>query len=339
MIAGLDGKGVLAGLGAVAFLAAGIVVGSRTLRYYDPILLTYTFGALFSAFAVAYRYAVWLQRPPTSLYVRRGFRLLRRGGLARNLLFVLRAAFENLAAHRFIRRRSFSRWFVHFLIAWGSLIAGAVTFPLVFGWLHFESVPERPETFRAVFLGVTLLRFDVDSPVRFVLFNLLNLSAVMVIVGAGLALRRRLKDPASLSRQQFGNDLVPLLLLLAIAFTGLLLTFSTHALRGAGSQALSLLHAVTVSLALLYVPFGKFFHVFQRPAHVAVILYRREGAQGPSAACRRCGAPFAPAVHVGDLRDVTAAMGFSLDLDTCPACKRRALGVAQARALAGGARG
>jgi len=339
MIAGLDAKGALAGLSAVLVLAAGIVVGSRNLRTYDPILLTYTFGALSSAFAVAYRYAVWLQRPPTALTVRRGFQLVRRGRVARNLAFVARAAFANLAAHRFIRRRGFMRWCVHFLIAWGCLIAGAVTFPLVFGWLHFESLPDRPETFRAVFLGVTLLRFDLDSPVRFVLFNLLNLSAVMVIVGAGLALRRRLRDPASMSRQQFGNDLVPLILLLAISFTGLLLTFSTHALGGAGSQALSLIHAVTVSLALLYVPFGKFFHVFQRPAHLAAILYRRENVNGPQAACRRCGGPFAGAMHVNDLKALTTSMGFSLDLDTCPACKRRAIGVAQGRLRAEVGRG
>ena len=44
-----------------------------------------------------------------------------------------------------------------------------------------------------------------------------------------------------------------LLLLMAISLTGLMLTFSTHFLRGAGYSVLSLVHAVTVS-ATLYVP-------------------------------------------------------------------------------------
>src|SRR3954470_20153293 len=102
----LDRAGALAGLGVMIVLAAGIVLGSRNLRNYDPVLLTYTFGVLFSAFAVAYRYAIWLQRPPTKIWVRRGLSLVRRGSLLGNLLFVFRAASVTLGAQRFIRKRS-----------------------------------------------------------------------------------------------------------------------------------------------------------------------------------------------------------------------------------------
>src|SRR6185295_11940892 len=120
-------------------LSEGIVAGSANLRHYDPVLLTYTFGVVFSAFATVYRAALWLQRPPTQMFLKRFLGLLRDGNPVRNLLFVMKAAGVNLAAQRFIRKRSFSRWLTHFLIAWGTMIAGAFTFPLVFGWLHFET--------------------------------------------------------------------------------------------------------------------------------------------------------------------------------------------------------
>jgi MFS transporter, NNP family, nitrate/nitrite transporter len=331
----LDRRGMLAGFGAMLLLAVGIVFGSGNLRNYDPVLLTYTFGVLFSAFAVAYRFAVWLQRPPTKLYLRRGLELIRRGNILRNLVFVFRAATVNLAAHRFIRKRSFTRWLIHFLIAWGTMIAGAVTFPLVFGWLHFTTRLDDPETYRVMLFGLCVGEFSTQSLLRYVMFNLLNVSAVMVITGVGLALHRRLREAGSMSRQQFGNDIVPLLLLLAISLTGLMLTFSTHFLRGAGYTVLSLVHAVTVSATLLYIPFGKFFHIFQRPLHLAVILYRRDCEAAPPARCRRCGDGFAGAMHVADLKKVMTEVGFALDLDLCPKCKRRRLGLAQAKAIHG----
>ncbi|MBI3854831.1 MAG: MFS transporter [Planctomycetes bacterium] len=335
----LDRKGVVAGAGAMALLAAGIVFGSRNLRNYDPILLTYTFGVLFSVFAVAYRYAVWLQRPPTKMFLKRGFELLRRGNLAKNLAFVFRAATVNLGAQRFIRKRSFTRWLIHFLIAWGTMIAGAVTFPLVFGWLHFSTRLDDPETYRVMLFGLCVGEFSTQSLLRYVMFNLLNVSAVMVITGVGLSLHRRLREAGSMSRQQFGNDIVPLLLLLAISLTGLMLTFSTHFLHGAGYTVLSLVHAVTVSTTLLYIPFGKFFHIFQRPLHLAVILHRRDNLAAPPARCRRCGDGFAGAMHVADLKKVMAETGFEFDLDLCPKCKRKRLGLAQARAIQEAARG
>ncbi len=331
----LDRKGLLAGLGAMSVLGLGVVLGSGNLRHYDPILLTYTFGALFSAFAVAYRYTVWLQRPPTALYVRRGRQLLLRGNVLRNLWTVLGAAREKLVTHRFIRKRGFLRWFIHFNLAWGTMLACAVTFPLVFGWLHFQSRPDDPTAYEVVFLGVGLGSFRTDSPVRFVMFNLLNLSAIMVILGALLALHRRLRNEGSATRQQFGNDILPLLLLLAISVTGLFLTFSTHALGGAGYAVLSLIHAVTVCATLLYLPFGKFFHIFQRPAQLGVVLYRRENARAEPARCRSCGEGFAGAMHVADLKAVMAATGFGWDrhLETCPRCRRRLLGAARARSV------
>jgi NNP family nitrate/nitrite transporter-like MFS transporter len=329
----LDPGGLGAGVAAVLVLSAGIVMGSGNLRHYDPVLLTYTFGVVFSAFSVAYRYAIWLQRPPTKLFLRRFFDLIRRGNPVGNLIFVMRAATVNLGAQRFIRQRSFRRWLIHFLIAWGTMISAAVTFPLVFGWLHFATRADDPETYRVMALGLCVGEFSSESLLRYALFNLLNISAVMVIAGAGLSLQRRLREPAAISRQQFGSDIVPLLLLLAISLTGLMLTFCTHFLQGAGYTVLSLVHAMTVTVTLLYLPYGKLFHIFQRPLHLAVILYRRQNQAGPPAVCRRCGEAFAGTLHIADLKKTMAFVGFSLDLELCPGCKRRQLGTVQRRII------
>jgi NNP family nitrate/nitrite transporter-like MFS transporter len=333
----IDARGAGAGTAAVALLSAAIFWGSRGLRDFDLVLLPYTLGVLFAAFAVAYRYAVWLQRPATALYWRRGFQLLfRRGGRAASLVFLLRSAYENLFAQKLIRRRGSGRWVAHFCLAWGSLVAGAVTFPLVFGWLHFETRPADPQWYRVVAAGHVLAEFHTASLARYVLFNLLNVSAVMVIAGSLLALRRRLRDPGARARQQFGNDIVPLLLLIAISATGLMLTLSMHVLHGYAYAVISLVHALVVTGTLLYIPFGKLFHIFQRPAQLGVALYRRADAAIP-AACGVCGENFAGAMHVGDLKGVLAGVDLDATLEgpvshfaeVCPRCRRRLFGFTQ----------
>ena len=54
-------------------------------------------------------------------------------------------------------------------------------------------------------------------------------------------------------------------MLFAISVTGLALTVSQNWVRGEFYSFLAILHAITVIAALLYLPFGKFFHIFQRP--------------------------------------------------------------------------
>ena len=84
-----------------------------------------------------------------------------------------------------------------------------------------------------------------------------------------LALRRRLRDHGAAALQQFGEDFLPLILLFAISVTGLMLTASYTWMKGYAYEFLAILHAVTVIFTLLWLPFGKFFHIFQRPAHSA----------------------------------------------------------------------
>src|SRR5690348_7806349 len=130
------------GLIAAAALAALIVAGSRNLEHFDAALVGYTFATLFAVFGITYRYAMWLQRPPTRMYWRRGWRAFASPRLLAGNLFTLGKRFVvEVVATRFIFRRGIGRGVAHWLIMWGCLTAAAITFPLVWGWVHFETVP------------------------------------------------------------------------------------------------------------------------------------------------------------------------------------------------------
>ena len=102
--------------------------------------------------------------------------------------------------------------------------------------------------------------------------------------------------------------LSPLILLFAISITGLFLTASTHLMNGLHYAFLSQVHAVTVIITLLYLPFGKFFHIFQRPAQLGIDFYKQAGAEGPQALCVRCGQEYGSRLHMDDLKQVQAAL-------------------------------
>ena len=72
----------------------------------------------------------------------------------------------------------------------------------------------------------------------------------------------------------FAEDFLPLILLFSVSITGLLLTVSYTWLKGYGYEFLAIMHAVTVIFTLLWLPFGKFFHIFQRPAQFGVEFYK-----------------------------------------------------------------
>lgn len=322
------------GFVAASVVIAGIYAGSRRFRDFDAALVAYAGASVFSAFGLGYRYAMWLQRPPTRMYWRRGWQVF----LARapaNLAKLVVVAWENLVAQRFIEKRSKQRWLAHWLIAWGCILAAAVTFPLSFGWIRFESAPDAPAIYDAFVFGIRVLRFDTAGPLAPLVFNVLDIAAVMVIVGVALALWRRARDRGALAVQQFANDLLPLLMLFAVSVTGLFLTLSTHAMRGARYGFLSELHAVTVIFTLLYLPFGKFFHVFQRPAQLSIKFYKEAGAREGQARCSECHEPFATKLHVEDLKRVESDLGIRFGCasahyqDVCPRCRRKALAVAQ----------
>ncbi|HEU5182460.1 MAG TPA: MFS transporter [Candidatus Polarisedimenticolia bacterium] len=328
------------GLLFTAVLAFLIVAGSRRLEHFDAALVGYTFATLFATFGITYRYAMWLQRPPTRLYWRRGWQVFANPRLAgHNLAAFLRRFFLEFGANRFIFRRGRLRGLAHWLIMWGCVIAGMITFPLVWGWIHFENVPGNAEFYRAFLFGFPALTFPVESWLGFVLFHGLAWASFLVIAGVMLAFRRRMIDHGAAAAQQFGQDVLPLVLLFAISMTGLMLTASYTWMKGYAYDFLAILHAVTVIFTLLYLPFGKLFHVFQRPAQLGVAFYKEAGARGEQARCRRCAAPFASIAMVRDLIEVERDLGFSYGMETgggaahyqeiCPRCRRALLGLAQ----------
>jgi hypothetical protein len=325
------------GLLVAAALVAAIYFGSRGLKDFDPALVPYAGAAVFSAFGIGYRYTMWLRRPPTRLYWRRGWQLfLAPRRLPGNLWRLVRLFRDNILTQNFIRRRSLLRWGAHQFIFWGCVLAALVTFPLSFGWVRFETARDSQRVYEAFVFGAHVGSFRLDGFLAPLTFYILDISAVLVLAGIGLALWRRARNREALALQQMPNDLLPLILLFAVCTTGIALTVSSVFLRGFHYVFLSQFHAVTVVFTLLYLPFGKFFHIFQRPAQLGVSFYKEAGAAGPQAHCARCGQEFASRLHVDDLKAVEADLGVDYRMpggghyqDVCPPCRRRNLALLQ----------
>jgi NNP family nitrate/nitrite transporter-like MFS transporter len=322
-----------------ALLVAAIVVGSRNLQNFDPALVIYTFAVVFATWGVVYHYNVWLEKPPTRVYWDRGWELYRRRGVLRSLWRVVSLASTHLAAQRFIAHRSRLRWWMHQCLFWGCLLAVAITFPLVFGWIYFRTLPGDQLVYVTYLFGFPVGSFHLHTATAWLLFHGLDVSAVLVLAGIMLSLWRRMTDKGARALQQFGMDFLPIILLFAISITGLALTVSQEWLRGSAYSFLSILHAITVIAALLYLPFGKFFHIFQRPAQLGVKLYQEAGLEDAGAICARCGTRFASRMQMDDLRSILPQLGFDYAIagpagawqELCPACKRKTLSIAQMR--------
>jgi hypothetical protein len=332
-------KAAVAGMVATGALTALIVLGSRNLQHFDAALVGYTFATIFAAFGITYRYAMWLARPPTRMYWRRGWQAFANPRfLLSNLAVFAKRFVVEFVMTRFIFRRGVERGVAHWLIMWGCLLAAAITFPLVWGWVHFTTVPGDLTTYRTHLFGFGVQDFKVESVFAFIIFHGLVWSSVLVITGVMLAMRRRMADRGAEATQQFGEDILPLVMLFAISVTGLMLTASYTWMRGYAYDFLAIIHAVTVILTLLWLPFGKFFHIFQRPAQLGVSFYKDVGRKTQQSKCARCGGEFASEMMVRDLAVVQRELGFSYELDrpeaehyqrVCPKCRRALFGLAQ----------
>ena len=317
------------------------VVGSGNLRWFDAALVGYLFGTLFAIFGVVYRYLVWLKRPPTARLNRRGWEAFRaKGRRGRNAAALPGLVGTQLVAQTFIARRSRVRWLAHQLVFWGCILAALVTFPLVLGLLHFESAGGSGRQYEAFVGPVATLSFDSRSVVGWITFHLLDISAVLVLAGVFLFLSRRLRDRGALAVER-SNDFLALAGLFAVSVTGLALTASNLWMDGRFYVFLNTTHALTVTLGLMYIPFGKLFHIFQRPANLGVVYYKRAGAEGPQQACARCGTEFASVMQMTDLKEVLPAVGFDYRSDGgnyqdhCPACRRSLVTLAQSHRVGG----
>lgn len=327
------------GLLATLLLGGLVLVGSRNLAHFDAALVAYTASVLFATFGLTYRYTMWLLRPPTALYWKRGWQVfLRPGYRGRNVVAWLRRMFADVLTNQFIFARDWLRGTTHMLIMWGCILAIAITFPLVFGWLHFESVPSDLSMYQAFVFGFPAFIFPVDSIFAFFAFHGLVWSSFIVIAGVMLAMRRRMRDEGAVALQLFTEDFLPLILLFAVSLTGLMLTASYTWMRGYAYDFIAITHAITVIATFLWLPFGKFFHIFQRPAQLGVRFYKDVGEEEAAAHCRRCGQPFTSLMHLEDLIVVERELGYQYEMPgseiehyqwICPPCRRAMVALAQ----------
>ncbi|MBD3546493.1 MULTISPECIES: hypothetical protein [Streptomyces] len=319
-------RATLAGVGVSLLLIVAIVLGSRMLRTFDSALLPYAVATVFLAFGVAYRYTVWISAPGARRLFKQGWRSLfsmenfRKAPTALPKMIATYLGFQ-----KFLGARSHARWAAHQLIFWGCILAALITFPLTWGWFTFTSGTGSGPGYEMRIWGFKILGFDSLNLLGWLMFHGLDIAAVLVIPGASYFLWRRMKDRGAATGQRFAYDLVPLIALIVISVTGLLLTFSSIFLHGGGYQFLAILHMVSVVFTLIYIPFGKFFHIVQRPAAVGMQLFKYTARENDEVfLCRRCQEPVDTGPYVenlrGTMRDLT--LDFDSWAEYCPRCKR-----------------
>src|SRR5579884_3204989 len=356
---GLRTQAILYGILAAAILSGLIALGSRGFHWFDATLIGYAVASIFAAAAVTYKYSFWLARPPTGRYWRRSWQLFFSYANFRRYTALIPAAILDLFSQQFIRRRGVYRWVTHQCIFWGVILSCCITFSLTFGWIRMTLTTGGQHL--VWFFGFPLFAFSIDSALGFLIYHALDFTAILLFVGLVLALHRRFHDLSLISVQRFGFDLMPLALLMAIVVTGLALTADSTWLRGAYYWYISLTHEAVVVLWLISLPFGKFFHLIERPATVGIELYWRTGEHTQMQKCARCGEEFAPVRFIQDLKKTLLDVGEDYTLredvsaqqspestgtpaeeqatrslwwqDLCPSCKRVARGQATLAAL------
>jgi nitrate reductase gamma subunit len=228
-------------------------------------------------------------------------------------------------------------------ISWGTMLAFALTFPLVFGWVHFESLASDPKVYDVLVFGFKVDRFHVQSLKAILMFNLLNLASVLLLIGVIMAGWRRWQDAGERATQTFSEDILPLIILFAVGATGLMLTVNARLMAGTGFATFAIIHMVCVIVLLLYLPFGKLLHVWQRSGHLMVSFFKKAHASD-MACCRRCKREYAMKQQISDLKEVLENLGFNYRFvadnglavhyqDICPPCRRSLLALNQGASL------
>ncbi len=315
-----------------ALLATGallllIYLGSGFGRHLDQALFGYLAATVVASFGIAWRTSAFWRRPASAVYGRALLGALRQ---PRRLRTAMAGAGRHVVAQEMIARRSRSKWLAHMLLSLGTLASFAITVPLVFGWLHFDAVDQR--TYQVVLFGLPLPahQFAIDGLLGFLMFHALSLAGVAVALGAAwfLAARwRRRAEPGATA----GFHIAPLLLLLAVALTGLALPLSRD--LPAAFRVAAVLHELTVVVLLVALPFSKLGHLFIRPLQLGALVMRAAGE--PRDACAGCGAELAPSAQVAAVARLLAARGFAFAAHArhCPTCRRRLVATTQARLL------
>ena len=117
-------RAIVAGVASASLLAAAIYLGSDSLRTFDAALIGYATATVVLTFGVVYRYAMWIQQPPTRRYFVHGWRaFLSWRNFRRFPALVPRQLVSYLGFQLFLRERGRGRWLAHQAIFWGVVLA------------------------------------------------------------------------------------------------------------------------------------------------------------------------------------------------------------------------
>lgn len=304
-------------------------IGTDRFLHFDMALMGYFISSIIFAVGLTIRMSSWLIRPATHQVIKRSLKNLKENSRKkRNIRSIAKTAFENIFLQKFIFKRGIYRGVQHFLISWGCMGSFAITFGLTFGWMHFELID--PNTYTIVVMGVDTISMAAHGLFAEMVYNGLNITASMVLIGVSMAIARRIVSQDVKVTQRAEFDLFPLYLLLAVTVTGLLLTVSYVLLDGWMHHYLTLIHQVTVVVLLIYFPFGKLFHLPIRPLATAVPMNYQQETGVDTRPCKRCGTPYSSDNQIRDVKDILAVQSFDLELedgsylsDYCLPCRRR----------------
>ncbi|MGV2940182.1 MFS transporter [Mesobacillus sp. LC4] len=295
----------------------------------DMALLGYAISSAVFAIGLTIRMSFWMWRKATNRVAKRSVdNLFNKERLKRNSKALIRTLIDNIILQKFIFQRGIYRGIQHFMISWGCIISFAITFGLTFGWMRFDLID--PETYQIIVFDMPTITMAAHGIFAEIVYNGLNIGAIMVLIGAGMALYRRITDYDVKVTQRFEFDILPLIILLAVTVTGLILTIQYTFLDGWMHHYMSLIHQVTVIVMLMYFPFGKLFHVPIRPLATAVPMSYQEVVKVDTKSCKSCGQVYSNDDQIADVQAILKSQNFDLQLsdgsylsDYCTGCRRR----------------
>ncbi|RSK28354.1 MFS transporter [Bacillus sp. HMF5848] len=310
-------------------LLFSVWIATDQFLHMDMALLGYLVSSLIFAIGLTIRMCAWVIRPATHQVIKRSFKNLKnKDRIKRNMTSIIKTGFENIFLQKFIFKRGIYRGIQHFMIAWGCIGSFAFTFSLTFGWLRFDLIDA--DTYQVVAFNIPTMTMYAHGLIAELMYNALNFFALMVLVGASMALARRVVNKDVRVTQRFEFDILPLLILLLVTVSGLVLTVSYAFLDGFMHHYLTLFHQVTVVIMLVFFPFGKLYHVPIRPLAAGVPMNYQEELEVDTRACKKCGDTYSSDDQITDVKEILAVQQFDLQLedgtylsDYCPACRRR----------------
>ena len=293
----MDRRGVAWGILGVAVLLALTFFGSDGLRWFDAALVGYLLGlacrgvrhrlplpgvVATTADGAAEPAGMGVVPPGPAAPQRR-----RPRGSGRQRTCWRRAS--SAAAPR-------GRWAAHQSVFWGCMLAAAVTVPadLRVAALRDRSARTASEYQAYVFgVGTVSLRRRPAWSASLV-FHLLDIAALLVIAGVLVFLLPAARRPRSAGRRTQRGLPRPGRAVRRVGHRPVPHRVEPVAARGATTASSTTCTRSRSILGLLYIPFGKLFHIFQRPANLGVHFYKDAGTPRRPAAVSAVRRPSSP---------------------------------------------